>query len=72
MGFSLMFKLDESSVVNHINDRKVRILEEDIAAQVRVTFLRFFKKKNLHDFFPSHSEKDKLIFYKDASIFLKI
>lgn len=34
MGFSVMFKLDESSIVNHINDRKVRKLEDDAISMI--------------------------------------
>lgn len=36
MGFSVMFKLDESSIVNHINDRKVRKLEDDAISMVLI------------------------------------
>eukprot|EP00111_Clytia_hemisphaerica_P007746 TCONS_00022497-protein len=34
MGFSVMFKLEESSIPNHVNDRRVRTIEDDVASQV--------------------------------------
>lgn len=38
MGFSVMFKLDESSIGNHANDRKVRIVEDDALSMVIFIF----------------------------------
>lgn len=34
MGFSVMFKLDESSISNHANDRRVRVVEDDALSMV--------------------------------------
>jgi len=33
MGFSVMYKLDESSIANHINDRKIRIIDDDSVSE---------------------------------------
>ena len=34
MGFSVVFKLDDSSINSHVNDRKVRSVEEDVSSEV--------------------------------------
>lgn len=34
MGFSVMYKLDEQSIPNHLNDRKIRTYDDDTASEV--------------------------------------
>ena len=38
MGFSVMFKLDELSINNHTNDRRVRVVEDDAMSMVMIIF----------------------------------
>ena len=44
MGFSVLFKLDEPSIANHLNDRRVRGAEEENGK--KVILVNIFSKYN--------------------------
>jgi len=62
MGYSVLFKLDEASITNHVNDRKVRGIED-----APLTRDKNINIEELVDVVKEADNKDKLYINKDTS-----